>query len=67
MALFDFFLKKQSKEGEETFKCVKCGKEKNKSQGVFILEGSTFCCKRCCGDQTKGEHKENKDKTCEFC
>lgn len=49
------------------YKCEKCGKEKTGSQGMFVLEGSTFCCKECCGDPAKGEHKEKKDTVCEFC
>lgn len=55
-------------EGEkEKFVCAKCGKEKAKDEGTMVLEGSTFCCKRCCGDHTKGEHKQKADKVCEFC
>jgi len=53
--------------GEETFKCEKCGKEKNKGEGSFVLEGSAFCCKSCSKDTEKGEHKEKKDNVCEFC
>ena len=48
-------------------KCVKCKKEKTKEQGVFVLEGSTFCCKQCCGDPVKGEDKQEKNNVCEFC
>jgi hypothetical protein len=52
---------------EEKYVCVKCKKEKKKADGMFYLEGSTFCCKKCCGDHTKGEHKEKKEEVCEFC
>ncbi|OGF69143.1 hypothetical protein A3H65_00985 [Candidatus Giovannonibacteria bacterium RIFCSPLOWO2_02_FULL_45_14] len=52
---------------EELFTCAKCGKKKKKSEGVFVLEGSTFCCKDCCGDASKGEHKEKAAAVCEFC
>ncbi|MDP7368692.1 MAG: hypothetical protein QGH83_15705 [Candidatus Pacebacteria bacterium] len=52
---------------EETVKCAKCGKEKNKDEGTFMLEGTSFCCKECCGDPQKGEHKESSENTCEFC
>ncbi|MEK7090635.1 MAG: hypothetical protein AAB930_03550 [Patescibacteria group bacterium] len=54
-------------EGEKTYKCEKCGKEKKESEGKFMLEGSAFCCKECCGDADKGEHKEKKPNVCEFC
>ncbi|MEK7162478.1 MAG: hypothetical protein AAB730_01295 [Patescibacteria group bacterium] len=52
---------------QEIYTCAKCGKKKKKSEGMFVLEGSTFCCKECCGDASKGEHKEKADKVCEFC
>ncbi|MBI2023403.1 hypothetical protein HYT01_02460 [Candidatus Giovannonibacteria bacterium] len=52
---------------EKIEKCAKCGKEKKASEGVYILEGSTFCCKECCGDPSKNEHKEKKSNVCEFC
>lgn len=52
---------------EKTYKCAKCGKEKNESGGVFMLEGAAFCCKECCGDVAKGAHKEKKENVCEFC
>jgi hypothetical protein len=52
---------------EKMVKCAKCGKEKKESEGNYVLEGSTFCCKKCCGDPGKGEHKEKKNNTCEFC
>ena len=48
-------------------KCEKCGKEKLESEGYWVLEGSAFCCKECCGDPKKGEHKEKKENVCEFC
>ncbi|OGZ29457.1 MAG: hypothetical protein A2931_01600 [Candidatus Niyogibacteria bacterium RIFCSPLOWO2_01_FULL_45_48] len=66
MALKDLFSENKNN-GEGTFKCEKCGKEKNKGEGGFVLEGSAFCCKSCCGDTEKGEHKEKKDNVCEFC
>lgn len=52
---------------EKTYTCAKCKKEKKESDGVFYMEGTAFCCKECCGDPEKGEHKETKDNTCEFC
>jgi hypothetical protein len=52
---------------EETFVCAKCGKEKKKTEGSFVLEGTTFCCKKCCGDVTKGDHKKKAEAICEFC
>jgi len=52
---------------EKTFTCAKCGKVKGESEGNFVLEGSTFCCKNCCGDPSKGEHKDKADNMCEFC
>ena len=52
---------------EEKVKCAKCGKEKKKNEGNYVLEGTAFCCKDCCGDPSKGEHKETKDEVCEFC
>ncbi|MBI2039232.1 MAG: hypothetical protein HYT22_03070 [Candidatus Niyogibacteria bacterium] len=62
MGFFNFFLKKTEDGKEEAYTCSKCGKEKDKSQGVFIQGGSSFCCKQCC--DTTGEKKEG---TCEFC
>jgi hypothetical protein len=69
MALFDIFKGKSSEDTstEENFTCEKCGKVKKKSEGNFVLGGSTFCCKECCGDPSRGEHKQKKDETCEFC
>lgn len=55
------------KEEEQNYKCEKCGKEKKESEGKFMLEGSAFCCKECCGDAANGEHKEKKPNVCEFC
>ena len=52
---------------EKTYKCEKCGKEKKESEGIFMLEGTAFCCNGCCGDTAKGEHKEKKPNICEFC
>ena len=52
---------------EKVIKCAKCGKEKKESEGHYVLEGSTFCCRECCGDPEKGEHKERNDNVCEFC
>lgn len=57
----------QTQEKEATYKCAKCGKVKKTSEGHFMLEGSTFCCEKCCGDPAKGEHKQTKDNVCEFC
>lgn len=54
-------------EEEKTYKCEKCGKEKKESEGKFMMEGAAFCCKDCCGDADKGEHKEKKPNVCEFC
>lgn len=52
---------------EKRYKCVKCGKFKAKKEGVFVLGDSKYCCKECCGDPAKGEHKQTKDNFCEFC
>lgn len=52
---------------EEKLTCAKCKKEKTKEEGVYVLGGTTFCCKECCGDPEKGEHNEKKDNVCEFC
>jgi len=52
---------------EKTYTCVKCKKEKNGSEGVFYLEGTAYCCKKCCGNKKKGEHKKKTNNTCEFC
>ena len=54
-------------EDQTKHKCAKCGKEKTEAEGVYVLEGTTFCCKECCGDPAKGEHKDKKDNICEFC
>lgn len=60
------FFKKNKKE-EKLFNCAKCKKEKKKSEGNFVLEGTEFCCKECCGDPKTGDHKEKKKEVCEFC
>ena len=52
---------------EKTIQCAKCKKTKKESGGNYVLEGTTFCCKECCGDPAKGEHKETKANVCEFC
>lgn len=52
---------------EKTYICVKCKKEKKESDGIFMLEDDTYCCKECCGDLEKGEHKEKNNNVCEFC
>ena len=57
------FLKKKSKK----YKCAKCNKEKKENEGNFYLDGTQFCCKECCGDPAKGEHKDKKENVCEFC
>jgi hypothetical protein len=62
----DFSSNKKGDE-EDILKCEKCGKEKKKSEGMFALEGSVFCCRACCGNSEKGEHKEKKNNVCEFC
>lgn len=52
---------------DEVYVCAKCGKKKKKSEGVFMLEGTAFCCKECCGEVSRGEHKEKAAAVCEFC
>lgn len=53
------------KDGEKTYACGKCNKEKKESEGNFVLDGSAFCCSECC---PKDEGHETKDDgTCEFC
>jgi len=52
---------------EKTYQCSKCKKVKKESEGNFVLEGTAYCCKACCGDPSKGEHKEEAKNTCEFC
>ncbi len=52
---------------EVKHKCAKCKKEKTEAEGVYVLEGMTFCCKDCCGDPAKGQDKEKKENVCEFC
>jgi len=48
---------------EKKYVCVKCKEEKKEEEGVFMLEGSTFCCKECADKE-----KEKKgDNVCEFC
>lgn len=56
-----------STNNEKMSRCEKCKKEKLESDGVYVLGGTTFCCKECCGDPAKGEHQEKKDNICEFC
>lgn len=46
--------------------CVKCGKQKPESQ-MYEHEGEKYCCRTCCGDVTKNEHKQKKEMACEFC
>lgn len=58
MGLFSF-LKKDKK-----IKCEKCGKEKLESEGNYILNGSTFCCKQCCNENKKNDGEKN---VCKFC
>jgi len=55
------------KSEEKTTKCAKCLKEKKESEGSYVLEGTAFCCKECCGDPAKGEHKKKNANICEFC
>jgi hypothetical protein len=52
---------------EKILTCEKCGKQKKESEGVWVLSGSTFCCKDCCGEPASAEHKDKKDNVCEFC
>jgi len=52
---------------EKLFKCAKCAKEKKKEEGMYVLEGTAFCCKECCGVPSKNERKEKKANVCEFC
>lgn len=55
------------KDGEKTYICGKCKKEKKESEGNFVLGGSAFCCNECCpGDKSK-EHKDGDAEVCEFC
>ena len=51
---------------EKKFVCGKCGKEKPASE-MFEHEGEKYCCKVCCGDTSKNEHKQKKETACEFC
>ena len=75
MGLFDFLKGKKGEKNtsvtgelqEEAFTCAKCGKVKKEIEGNYVLEGSAFCCKECCGDPAKGEHKQKTDTVCEFC
>lgn len=60
-------MEESNNNADEVFVCEKCGKKKKKSEGNFILEGSAFCCKDCCGDPATGEHKEKASNVCEFC
>lgn len=52
---------------EKKIQCVKCKKDKKESEGYYVLEGSAYCCKDCCGGKEKGENKETKSNICEFC
>lgn len=52
---------------EKTFRCVKCGKEKKKSEGMFIFGGKQFCCEVCCGDTKNEDHEKKAENICEFC
>ncbi len=60
-------MENQKTTADEIFTCAKCGKEKKRSEGNFVLEGSTFCCKQCCGDPSDSKHKEKASAVCEFC
>lgn len=51
---------------EDKHTCVKCGKEKAASE-MHIFEGQKYCCDICCGDVTRGEHKQKAHVACEFC
>lgn len=51
---------------ETKIKCSKCGKEKPASQ-ILEIGGDKFCCKVCCGDMAKDEHKQKAQTACEFC
>jgi len=42
MAIFDFLFKRKGEGGDEMAKCEKCGKEKKKSDGTYVMEGSTL-------------------------
>lgn len=57
----------EDKKEEKMMKCEKCGKEKNKSEDKYVLEDRTFCCKNCCGDPEKEEHKEKSENVCKSC
>ena len=60
-------MQNQKISADQIFTCEKCGKEKSRSEGNFVLEGSAFCCKECCGDPSKAEHKGKASAVCEFC
>ncbi|MDX1608386.1 MAG: hypothetical protein R3251_04205 [Candidatus Spechtbacterales bacterium] len=48
---------------EKLHKCEVCGKMKKESEGVYMLEGSSFCCKDCA---EKNKEKQEGE-VCEFC
>jgi len=48
MKFLKSLLKKASGGEKNAFRCEKCGKEKERSKGIFVLGGSSFCCKQCC-------------------
>jgi hypothetical protein len=52
---------------QQVAECVKCHKRKAKADGVYIWGGTTYCCKDCCGDPAKGDHKQKVENACEFC
>ena len=51
---------------EAKIKCFKCGKKKPASQ-MLEIDGDKFCCKVCCGNTAKQEHKQKVKEACEFC
>ncbi|MDP3970825.1 MAG: hypothetical protein Q8P90_03925 [bacterium] len=50
---------------EDKFVCIKCGKEKNKSEGIHQEEDKDYCCQQCCGSEQKLD--TDSDGNCEFC
>ncbi|MDX1608385.1 MAG: hypothetical protein R3251_04200 [Candidatus Spechtbacterales bacterium] len=50
---------------EKLHKCEICGKMKKESEGVYMLEGTSFCCKDC-AEKNKGK-KDKEGEVCEFC